>query len=34
MQKKLFKIVIYIMIAALVLSTVGGLIAATIGASG
>ncbi|WP_157800268.1 stressosome-associated protein Prli42 [Sporolactobacillus pectinivorans] len=34
MPKKLFKIVIYLMIAALVLSTVGGLIAAAVGAAG
>ncbi|MFT8316929.1 MAG: stressosome-associated protein Prli42 [Sporolactobacillus sp.] len=34
MQKKIFKLVIYVMIFALVLSTIGGLIAAIAGSLG
>ncbi|WP_018962210.1 stressosome-associated protein Prli42 [Sporolactobacillus vineae] len=34
MSKKVFKVVVYIMIAALVLSTIGGVVAATVGAAG
>lgn len=34
MQKKWFKVVVYVMIGALVLSTVAGLIAAAVGSAG
>jgi hypothetical protein len=33
-SKKVFKLVVYVMIAALVLSTIGGVVAATAGAAG